>query len=250
MLKKAGLRLKQLREKRGLTLKELSRVSGVSISVMSKFENGTFQTAPSAMTIFKIAKALEVDFEYFFREQIEEKIILKQRYYINDNELIARTPLFSDMKQLTGFLKAYNNNKVDWQRAFERAFIFLPAYLKVSFCFYMPDDSMAPMIMENDIVCIFITTSLINKVPCLFMNNNRLILRHWEKKNTQTRLYPVNKEYPDISYDNDSKKWQAMGISLCLRRDAKNSKGENTLIKTLDYIRPVSEKVENPPKTY
>lgn len=61
------LKIKEIRTKKGLTQKELSKLSGVSESYIGDLERN--EKIPSIITIYKLAKALEVDikelFEYY-----------------------------------------------------------------------------------------------------------------------------------------------------------------------------------------
>jgi transcriptional regulator with XRE-family HTH domain len=59
-------RLAELREKRALTLRELSEMSGVAADTINQIELGHRKPRPS--TLRKLARALEVDVEEFYRE--------------------------------------------------------------------------------------------------------------------------------------------------------------------------------------
>jgi transcriptional regulator with XRE-family HTH domain len=59
-------RLAELRERRALTLRELSELSGVAADTINQIELGHRKPRPS--TLRKLAKALEVDVEEFYRE--------------------------------------------------------------------------------------------------------------------------------------------------------------------------------------
>jgi len=58
--------LAELRERRALTLRELSEVSGVAADTINQIELGHRKPRPS--TLRKLARALEVDVEEFYRE--------------------------------------------------------------------------------------------------------------------------------------------------------------------------------------
>jgi transcriptional regulator with XRE-family HTH domain len=61
-----GERLAELREQKALTLRDLEEVSGVGADAISKIENGHRKPRPS--TLRKLARALGVEVEDFFRE--------------------------------------------------------------------------------------------------------------------------------------------------------------------------------------
>lgn len=209
--------------------------------MIRKFENGIIENSFSATTVFKLAKTLNVDFEYFYSDQVKEKVLQKRHYYLHENELIAKTPRFTKMDKLINFIRSTIDKENNWESNEIEDFIFLPAYLNVSFCFYMPDDSMAPMILKNDNICIFKTHTLNEKVPCLFLNKDRVFLRKWVKQAKNTKLIPVNSHYPEIVFNERSKEWQIIGISLYFWRDTRNAAGENQLLKTLDNVFPGAE---------
>jgi transcriptional regulator with XRE-family HTH domain len=61
-----GERLAKLREQKALTLHDLEKLSGVGADGISKIENGHRKPRPA--TLRKLARALEVEVEDFFRE--------------------------------------------------------------------------------------------------------------------------------------------------------------------------------------
>ena len=61
-----GERLAELREQKALTLRDLEEISGVGADAISKIENGHRKPRPS--TLRKLARALGVEVEDFFRE--------------------------------------------------------------------------------------------------------------------------------------------------------------------------------------
>jgi transcriptional regulator with XRE-family HTH domain len=63
-----GERLAELRERKALTLRDLEEASGVGADAISKIENGHRKPRPS--TLRKLARALEVEVEDFFRAPV------------------------------------------------------------------------------------------------------------------------------------------------------------------------------------
>jgi transcriptional regulator with XRE-family HTH domain len=61
-----GERLAELREQKALTLRELEEASGIGADAISKIENGHRKPRPS--TLRKLARALGIEVEDFFRE--------------------------------------------------------------------------------------------------------------------------------------------------------------------------------------
>jgi HTH-type transcriptional regulator, competence development regulator len=61
-----GERLADLREQKALTLRDLEEASGVGADAISKIENGHRKPRPS--TLRKLARALGIEVEEFFRE--------------------------------------------------------------------------------------------------------------------------------------------------------------------------------------
>lgn len=64
--------MRLLRKERGMSVNKLSEVSGVSLGFISDIENN--KTNPSIPTLEKIAKALDVKIELFFKENLTETI--------------------------------------------------------------------------------------------------------------------------------------------------------------------------------
>ena len=65
-----GERLAEIREQKALTLHDLEELSGVGADGISKIENGHRKPRPS--TLRKLARALGVEVEDFFREPAED----------------------------------------------------------------------------------------------------------------------------------------------------------------------------------
>lgn len=60
------IKLKELREKEKLTQKQLAEKSGVSLNLIARIESGELKST-STNTLFKLAKALNTNVEYFFK---------------------------------------------------------------------------------------------------------------------------------------------------------------------------------------
>ena len=69
--KQLGQRIKQIRTEKGVSLKSFEvREWALDRSDLSKIENGLMM--PSAYTLYKISKVLDVDIRYFF-DKIRER---------------------------------------------------------------------------------------------------------------------------------------------------------------------------------
>ena len=69
-------RLAELREHRALTLRELSAMSGVAADTINQIELGHRKPRPS--TLRKLARALNIQVEDFFREPEAPKVLAPQ----------------------------------------------------------------------------------------------------------------------------------------------------------------------------
>ena len=61
-----GRKMRELRKEKVLTLRQLSSRAGVSLSLISKIERG--DCASSLSTLFKLARALNVEISFFFQQ--------------------------------------------------------------------------------------------------------------------------------------------------------------------------------------
>ncbi len=59
-----GQKVRQVRKAKGLTLSELAKSVDLSTSMISQLENS--RMIPTCLTLFKIARALEVSMNFFF----------------------------------------------------------------------------------------------------------------------------------------------------------------------------------------
>lgn len=67
-----GLKLKQLRKEKNMSLQDLSDKSGISISYLNEIEKS--KKYPKADKVFKLAEALQVDYDYLVSLQLEDKM--------------------------------------------------------------------------------------------------------------------------------------------------------------------------------
>jgi mannose-6-phosphate isomerase-like protein (cupin superfamily) len=74
---KVGEKIKLLREKKKLSLPDLAQKSGFSSAVLSQIEN--HMISPPLGTIIKLAKALEVEPGYFFKEKPKSPYVIVRK---------------------------------------------------------------------------------------------------------------------------------------------------------------------------
>ncbi len=74
---KVGEKIKLLREKKKLSLPDLAGKSGFSSAVLSQIEN--HMISPPLGTIIKLAKALEVEPGYFFKEKPKSSYVIVRK---------------------------------------------------------------------------------------------------------------------------------------------------------------------------
>jgi mannose-6-phosphate isomerase-like protein (cupin superfamily) len=74
---KVGEKIKLLREKKKLSLSDLADKSGFSSAVLSQIEN--HMISPPLGTIIKLAKALEVEPGYFFKEKPKSPYVIVRK---------------------------------------------------------------------------------------------------------------------------------------------------------------------------
>jgi transcriptional regulator with XRE-family HTH domain len=80
-----GEKIKNIRENKGITLQELSKITGYSSAILSQIENHL--ESPSLGTLFKIAKALEVDIGTFFGVEGKDSFCIAKK---GEGEKVAR----------------------------------------------------------------------------------------------------------------------------------------------------------------
>ena len=61
-----GLHIKKLREARNLTLKDVSLKTGIRVQYLKKIENGTAYRVKIEKHLYKISKALSINFAEMF----------------------------------------------------------------------------------------------------------------------------------------------------------------------------------------
>ena len=68
-----GEKLRAVRQERKMSLRELADKAEVSASMLSQIETG--KVFPSVRSLYSIADALDVSVDYFFPEQVEDRVI-------------------------------------------------------------------------------------------------------------------------------------------------------------------------------
>ena len=76
---KLGEKIRELRLKRADTLRQVAAASGLSIPLLSQIENNA--VSPPVATLLRIAKALEVNIGFFFREEeSQERAVVVRKH--------------------------------------------------------------------------------------------------------------------------------------------------------------------------
>ncbi len=78
-----GKRVKKFRKLKSLTILNVRELTGLSKSTISEIENDN--TSPTATTLNKLAKALQVPVEEFFKEEKTKEKIMKEIINIDKN---------------------------------------------------------------------------------------------------------------------------------------------------------------------
>ncbi|EKB47571.1 helix-turn-helix domain-containing protein [Cecembia lonarensis] len=84
-----GLKLKQLRKDKNLSLQDLSEKTGISISYLNEIEKS--KKYPKADKVFKLAAALEVEYDYLVSLQLEDK--MKPIADLLHSDILSELPL-------------------------------------------------------------------------------------------------------------------------------------------------------------
>ncbi|MGJ0908891.1 helix-turn-helix domain-containing protein [Clostridium botulinum] len=107
MFNLVGDNVRLLRKERGMSVNKLSKISGVSLGFISDIENN--KTNPSIPTLEKIANALDVKVELFFKENLDETIGRKLTYEKlkewDDNDIKETKAPYISSSSLKGSLK-------------------------------------------------------------------------------------------------------------------------------------------------
>ncbi len=72
-----GSKLKEIRNLKKLSIAELSKMSDVSTGLISQIERG--KVTPSVTSLWRLAKALDTNINYFFEEQPQENQIVLRK---------------------------------------------------------------------------------------------------------------------------------------------------------------------------
>jgi len=111
-----GARIKQGRAAAGLSLRDLAEVVGLSAMAISKYEND--QMKPSSETLLRLAKALNVRAEYFFRQPEVELSEVEFRKHSKLSPKDEERALADVREQLERWLELESVVPVSWPKAF------------------------------------------------------------------------------------------------------------------------------------
>lgn len=86
-MKDVGIIIKELRQEKKMSLRYLADKAGISYSYLCNVENGKYK--PSSDTLFKLSKALEIDFKSFKNDN--NKNLLNELIRLNAQETVDVT---------------------------------------------------------------------------------------------------------------------------------------------------------------
>jgi len=113
-----AIRIKQSREIKGFSQKKLADEIGITSSAISQYESTSyFHSEPSLKNLVKLAKALNVSFEWLAMgrgiKEIEDFLLNEQITYKDDNRLISLT------KEQKDILLLFEQLPPDWQQKYK-----------------------------------------------------------------------------------------------------------------------------------
>lgn len=96
-----GNKIKEIRKIKGMSLTKLSQITGLSRTTITEIENATNGRNPTTSTLDKLAEALQVPLEDFFKEEKTEDYIDR----LNDKEVVKLYEAMQKNDQLKIFYK-------------------------------------------------------------------------------------------------------------------------------------------------
>lgn len=103
-----GSKIREIRKSKHLSIAELAEKTGLSTGIISQIERDL--VTPSVVTFWKISKALEVSFGYFFDEVEEEQAVLSPVVKRDQRKTIKT----SNRKALYELLSQDLNRKIEF----------------------------------------------------------------------------------------------------------------------------------------
>lgn len=103
-----GAKIREIRKSKQLSIAELAEKTGLSTGIISQIERDL--VTPSVVTFWKISKALEVSFGYFFDEVEEEQAVLSPVVKRDQRKTIKT----SNRKALYELLSQDLNRKIEF----------------------------------------------------------------------------------------------------------------------------------------
>ena len=173
-----GNMIYKIRTEKGITKTKLAEQTGINIGHLTHIEK--CERNPSHKALRSICSALNVPFEqllYTYEKELSEEQ-LRYNYcdYISTNQV----PAFSQIDDFINCPSEYSN---------------------ASFAFKVPDNSMAPLLKENNYVYVEFSGLLSNKEVGFFKYNNQFLIRRIVYKRGKIVLRADSKEYDDIRPD-------------------------------------------------
>lgn len=108
-LRRAGKRVKELRDELGLSTRGFGKKIGFSNSYVSNIENG--KKLPTMNVLTKISEVFDVDLAYFLLDETDEPISEDKEWYLFGKELEKEGITLEDVKVWVEIAKATKNKK-------------------------------------------------------------------------------------------------------------------------------------------
>lgn len=190
-----GEKIRKDRLLQNMSLRELARKSGVSKSTLSDIENN--KTNPTMTTLEKIADALEINMDFWFRneDKVSETVERYTTTFIN-------VPIVSDLQWDNHDISL--NNTEGYLPTSKRFLNDNKEYFYIK----MKDDSMSLEFQEGALLLVEKTTDIKNgDIGVLVTDDRGIIIRKIVKDSAKIILMPMSRDLTRIAelYQSDNK---------------------------------------------
>lgn len=214
-----GEKTKKRRKEKCMTQNQLANLAGVSQGTVSCLESGRLKSAPEADVLFRIAEALEVDFEYFFDTAASVSLKKHGNMLLDQDEIIERVPFYHDYKEFTECLTL----KTDPQNH-----KYFARYLNIGFGINSMNDAMFPTLLCGDRVFVSKNTRVRTGRIGVFLLDDRIYIRQLEEIGTRYYLKAINPSFTEMIVKKDGgRPFKMFGEVLFFVRYASESSSYN-----------------------
>lgn len=187
-----GTKLKRRRKNKKMTQKQLAELSGVAQSTISYLESGRLKRAPSADALFRMARVLEVEFEYFFDQNRMANFKTRGNMLLDQDEIMNKTPFYQNDSE---FINSYFNE------GDASEYKYFANYLNVDFGIYVSDNAMFPHLIEGDRVFVSKIREVTPGKTGFFLYNSKCYIRQFSEGVDNFILKAINPDYPEITIE-------------------------------------------------